>query len=149
MRKILLAILITMATAVGCKKDKEEKKGALEVKMSYYFNQYQGYKPDVNADIFLFKNTGKSYKQDYIDYRIGRLEVEGTGESVSSDFSAKSDASGTAKINDIPYGSYLLVATSKGRFVYSKKIIEINSDLKSEVKNFYYLDEFDDDGESW
>ena len=150
MKRILLVLITFAAIIAGCKKeDKPVLTGNLDVKMSYFYNTYQGYKPDTGAEIYLFKQNGKAFDQDYIAYRIGYLKVVGTGETVQYNFKAEADVSGTAKITGIPYGQYLLVACSEGRNTYSVKTIEINSETKTEVKNFYYLDEFDDDGERW
>lgn len=148
MKKIILALVMAFSIA-SCKKNDVQLNGSLEVKMSYYYNSYQGYKPDVGAKIYLFKQTGKSYERKLVDYRIGLLTIEGTTEIVRADFKAEADGTGLAKIQNVPYGDYLLVASSKGRFIYSTKPITINAALQNEVKNFGYLNEFKDEGESW
>lgn len=148
MKKIIIAFICALFLT-GCSKDSEVKTGSLEVTLSYYYNAYQGYKPDVDAKVYLFKGYDVKYKDSYSNYATGSLRTESDDKLVFNDFKAVADVNGKAVISNIPYGKYLLVVSSKGRFVYSKKIIEINSDLKTETKNFGYKDEFDDDGESW
>ncbi|MFB9862617.1 hypothetical protein [Rufibacter immobilis] len=152
-KRITGVLAVLMLLAFGCGSDKSEDPepqfGSVEVRMSYFYNDFQGYKPDTGADIYLFKETGKKFINDWIDYRIGTLRVEGTEEKVKYDFAAEADVSGVAKIENVPYGKYILVAASKGRFTYSKKSIEINSVSQSHVKNFGYRSEFSDIGEVW
>jgi len=150
MKKLLLLPLLIILL-FGCQKDKDEEVplGSLEVKISYYYNAFQGYKPDTGANLYLYKQTGKTYIRDFIDFRVGLLEVVGTGEKVTSDFKAEADVTGLAKINNIPYGDYLMVAASEGRFLYSAKPIKIDAPLTSDVKNFGYRNELDDNGEPW
>ena len=103
----------------------------------------------MDATIYLFKKSNNVYERDLTDFRIGMLTIDGTEETVRYDFKATADVNGVAAINDVPYGDYLLVASSKGRFSYSTKPITLNSPHLQEVKNFGYLSEFDDTGESW
>ena len=148
MRKLMLFIAVA-SVFVGCKKDEGVKTGTVEVTISYFYNDFQGYKPDVDASIYLFKQTGKSYERSLVDYRIGVLTVEGTEETVRHDFKATANVNGVATINNVPYGEYLLVAASEGRWSYSVKPIKLNAPKLEEVKNFGYLREFDNNGESW
>ncbi|TZF81805.1 hypothetical protein FW774_17260 [Pedobacter sp. BS3] len=149
MKKTLLILTAAILLSACKKSDDKPKTGSIEVKLSYFYNDFQGYKADVGARIYLFKQTGKSYDKSYVNYSIGALQVSGSDEIVYYDYRAEADVTGTAKIDNVPYGKYLLVAASKGRFVYSVKPIEVNSVSQNFVKNFGYLHEFDDNGESW
>lgn len=127
----------------------EVKKGSIEVKISYYFNEAQGQKADVGAKVFLFKKTDKIYKSDFINYYIGSMVVDGTEDIINADYREEADISGTVRILDVPYGKYMLVVASKGRKIYSKKDIVIDAPNKIFVKNFGYTDEMSNEGESW
>lgn len=142
----LLAVLATLL--FSCKKDSDDT-GIITVNVSYQVSSSQGSKADAGASVYLYKQTGKEFNRVYIDYKIGYLTDKSTGETVRPDYSATADASGNAVLNNIPYGKYLIVASSKGRNVYSAKPIDVNSPNQSLVKNFGSLNDYKDEGEAW
>lgn len=148
-KNLLLALSALLILFIGCKKDSEDSMGSVSITMSYYYNTFQGYKPDVDASAFLFKDTGTEYEKTFIDYKIGYLHKKGTEQTVRPDYTATADVSGKATFDGVKYGKYLLVVSSNGRFVYSTKMIEVNSPEISLVKNFGHLNEFKDTGEAW
>lgn len=148
MKKAILT-LVGSSILLGCSKDDSEYSGNLAVSISYKVSEAGGSKPDAGASAYLYKQTGREYNRVYIDYKIGYLTDKATSETVRPDYSATADASGNATINNIAYGKYLLVVSSKGRNVYSVKPIEINSSNISLSKNFGTQSDFKDEGESW
>lgn len=148
MKRILLLVILSVSL-ISCSKDDKVESGALEVTLSYYFNEYQGNKPDVGASIYLFKQEGKSIDYEESSMRIGLLQYKGESEHTRNVYNATADVYGKAVINEVLYGDYLLVAASKGRFIFSVKPITINKSQTNEVKNFGYKKEFDKNGESW
>src|SRR5690606_4038115 len=126
--KYILVLLLALTT-FSCKKD-DDKQATLEVTLSYYYNQYQGYKPDVNASVYLFRDTGKDYEAKYVHYATGGLTIKGSDQKVYSDYSGKTDVNGVATLTGVPYGKYLIVVSGKGRSVYSKKKITVNSEFQ-------------------
>src|SRR5690606_24172221 len=146
--KNLMFYLFTVVLLMSCSKDKDDGRATVEVTLSYYYNKVQGYKPDVNASVYLFKDKGQEYESKYIDYATGGLVIKGTETRVFPEFSVKTDVKGVATFIDVPYGKYILVVSSKGRYVYSKKKITIDREFIKESKNFGYLHEFEDQGEA-
>lgn len=145
---MLAMVLVGLSS---CKKSDSESlgSGSVEVKMSYFFNDSQGYKPDADARIFLFKQTKKSIDYEKSSPRIGKIWYVGDSEPVYQDYEATADVTGLAVIENVGNGDYLLVAKSKGRFTFSIKPISVKGSKVSEVKAFGYKSEFEIDGESW
>lgn len=144
MKHLTLIILIAFA-AFSCSKN-DETTGSVEVKVSYYYNAYQGYKPDANAKAYLFKGSNVVANK-YVKSRLGIAYIGET--EVESNFRSVADVNGTVLFENIPSGNYLLVVVSEGRSSYSAKQIEVGSGKLSLIKNFGYLHEWDDLGESW
>jgi len=156
--KILLFALILVAF-ISCEKD-DPVPGSLNIKVSYFYNNFQGYKPDVGAKAYLHdtKYGNLAYLDSIgpISARVGFL-VDKNGKWITADdggithkYDGEADVTGTISILNIEPGSYYLVVASEGRYTFSTKRISIgegeNLDL---VKNFYYLHDFDYGGESW
>lgn len=148
MKKILLSIIAT-SILLGCSKDNSEETGTVTVNVSYKPNETQGIRSDAGASAYIYKQTGREYNRVYVDYKIGYLTDKSTGETVRPDYSATADASGNAVFNNLPYGKYLLVVSSKGRNVYSAKPIEVNSSNISLSKIFGTQSDWKDEGEAW
>lgn len=153
MNKLTLLFLISLI-CFSC--DKIFEPGSVEIEVSYYYNQYQGYKPDVGAKAFLFERD-KSITSVYIDSmssidaRIGFL-VDKNDDLLDVDYkySGEAGASGIITISDVDQGKYLLILASKGRYTFTHKYIEVNSgETLKLVKNFYYLHDYEDGGEIW
>ena len=136
----------------GCKKDEP---ASLEIEVSYYYNQYQGYKPDIGAKAYLF--TEKQTKTVWIDSisptlaQFGKLtDKSGTIIDVRYQYKGEAGVSGMLNITGIEPGSYLLILASKGRYTFTHKHIDFNSgEALSLVKNFGYLYDYEFGGESW
>lgn len=145
----LSVVLITLITS--CSKDNEQSNsnGSVEVKMTYFFNDAQGYKADVGASIFLFKQTQKSIDYEKSSPRIGKIWYVGDSKEVYQDYEANAGADGVATIENVSNGDYLLVAKSKGRMTFSIKPISVNNNKVSATKAFGYKSELDIKGESW
>ena len=151
MKRILMLFMILTGLSSSCSKNGADPSanGSVEVKMSYFYNDAQGYKPDANASIFLFKQSGKSIDYENSSPRIGKIQYQGDNEPVYQDYEATADLNGLAVIENVPNGDYLLVAKSKGRLTFSIKPISVKSSKVSEVKAFGYKSELNIKGESW
>lgn len=141
MRKLVLVFLAFFFLVTSC--EKEEEPGNLKIIVSYYYNDFIGYKPDVGARVFLYTDTYAKCP-DWVSSIIGKAYV---GEEESDyQYKAEADVNGEIHINNIPSGYYYIVLTSEGRYTYSDKIIDIplggTLDL---VKNFYYRHEFEEE----
>ena len=144
MKNIFFALLIPLFLFGGCEKFKEP--GDLKITVSYYYNDFIGYKPDVGATATLFEDETLRY-DDYIEAAIGAIRLN-EDDLLFPDYKAEADVNGIITIYDLPVGEYYLAIVSEGRFTYSEKVITIPSggalDL---VKNFYYLHPFE--RENW
>ena len=154
-------LLLLLGIFVGCSKKMEEPAN-LNVKVSYYYNAFIGYKPDVGATAFLYEE--KFAKQAYTDSiswvaaSIGAL-IDKNGEYIIGDnglssgyykYRGEADVTGTVTIAGVSPGGYLLILVSKGRYTFSSKHIDIQSGTDMVlIKNFGYYHEFDDGGEYW
>jgi len=152
--KILFIALIVLITA-SCKKDDEQLPATVNIEVSYFYNTYQGYKPDVAAIAYLCEKdkTAAFYNDSTaaIALRIG-LYTDIKGDWVDIPFKYKGEAgtTGTINIQNVDPGKYLLLLASKGRYTYSHKYITIKSaDNISLVKNFNYYDDYSYGGELW
>lgn len=130
--------------------------GSLKVTVSYYYNTYQGYKPDVGAKVFLFlKSETTSFHNDSTNPIIAKAGMlqDYSGDIISGltyKYSGITDGSGNCVINDIEPEDYLLIVASNGRTVYSHKYITINEGQQLSLgKSFYYLHDYEDGGEYW
>lgn len=92
----------------------ESKKGNLTGSVSYFYNNYVGYKPDVNARITII-----SYETDYKKYTNDELFYfarDGIKLNATERFyTTRVDVSGNFNFTKIPVGKYLLIVSSKGR----------------------------------
>ena len=180
MKKVLF-VIISLFVFYGCVKDdanpvsvptpipvKEKPKvipvvpAKLEVSVSFFYNDYQGYRKDVDSKAYLFKDSiGKKaymFKLSPVDARYGML-VDAQGVRLGSDksefpqvfsYSGIADGDGKINISDIAPATYLLVVASKGRYVFSSKtVVFAEGKTISLVKNFGYLFDGDTGGESW
>lgn len=153
MKKLNLLTLL-LIFILSCDNNKEP--GSLEIEVSYFYNNYQGYKPDVGAKAFLFTNKeAKGICIDSMNWANATtgIPADNKGElmfDIAPAYKGEVGISGTVYITGIEAGDYLLILASEGRFTFSTKNIEIISgqDLKL-VKNFGYYHEFDLGGESW
>ena len=149
MKKVLVFLAIAVCF-ISCDKGK----GNLELTVSYYFNDYQGYKPDVAAHAYLFDIKIKDEmcldSMNYYTAMIGRL-VGKDGEWLINEINDKydylydgeADANGVLRISDINVGKYIIMLSSKGREIYSIKDIEIKKgETLFLTKNFGYLNDW-------
>lgn len=134
---------------LSCSKDDDISTATVEVTISYFYNTSQGFRPDTNAKLYLYKHTGATYERRWSDFMTGGLVVEGNGQRVMPDFTGTADVNGLVKINNVPYGKYVMVAAGKGRATYSLKTITLNAELYTDSKNFTHLHEQEQNGESW
>lgn len=148
-----IIIILVLIISVSCSKDDEPANLTIEV--SFFYNNFQGYKPDVEAKAYLFDHSKTSGiemdSMHIIDARIGKL-VDKTGEwmDVEPIYEGEAGASGMISIDNIIPGYYLLILASKGRYSFTHKHQHIESGERLNlVKNFGYLYEFQRGGESW
>ena len=153
--KKLLFLFLFVSLLSGC--NIISKPGNLEITVSYFYNNFQGYKPDVGAEAYLInKKYTDSLCMDSINLITSRSGVF-YNKFVKDEFydpkgMLKSEADLNGKINfkDLPVGDYFILLVSHGRYVYSKKELKIESTKTlSLVKNFEYLHDMDQKGESW
>ncbi|GEM_PF-6821079 len=149
MKKTFLLLVSFLFIQLLVVSAQEKREGTVEVNVSYFFNKNQGYKPDVNAKVFLFKDTQQPYIFNSIGPTVGFLKVEGNEQSVKYDYQAKANSQGVATIQKVPYGTYLLIVAGEGRKLYSKKIITVDSEKYIDTKNFGYKGEYGDAPEEW
>lgn len=142
MKYLYLGITLLLLT-VGCSKDKNEEPGDLIITVSYYYNQFIGYKPDAGADAHLFENEDVEC-DNQVDALVGWAYIG--EEKYESDYNAEADVNGVIHFYNIPGGAYYLTIKSKGRFTFSDKIVDIppGGELNL-VKNFGYLHEFEEE----
>jgi hypothetical protein len=156
--KFLLFFLFSIAL-MSCKKEDDEP-GSVSIKVSYYYNAYQGYKPDVGAKAYLHdvEYISKVHLDSLhpIAAKVGLL-IDKNGDfllssnnGVTYNYSGEADVSGQIDIPNVGPGDYYLVVASEGRYTFSTKRITVGSGTPlTLVKNFYYLHDFDYGGESW
>lgn len=154
MKKLLLFALI-IALFDGC--NLVPKPGNLELTVSYFYNNFQGYKPDVGATACLFeKKYNDSLNMDSINLVSSRAGVF-YNKYIKDKFydpkkmlKGEADVTGKISFKDVPAGEYFLLVTSKGRYVFSQKTVTIEP-IKTLVlvKNFEYFHDMDPKGESW
>lgn len=145
MKKVFL-VVVAAVMIVGCKK----KDGAVELTISYYYNNYQGYKPDVGAKVYIFDKDVNCSSMSLTDAQMGIIvDKNGNTKFDLYKYSSEADVNGVVKISVQPAEYYIVVA-SKGRYLYSMKKITVKSEETLYLtKNFYYLGEFKDVPESW
>lgn len=148
MKRIIL-FFISAVLMASCGKDDNLKTADVEVKISYFQNDFLGYRPDTGAKLFLYKHTGASYEPNWANFMTGGIVVESTGERVFADYTGTADADGLVKIQNVPFGKYLMVASGKGRRAYSIKTITISSERYTDTKNFTHRYEMVATGEPW
>jgi len=160
MRKITFSIILVATLFSACKKELKEP-GAIEVTITYFYNNFFGYRNDVGAKIFVYDPAvGKQMHLDSMSVifaRIGAIydrngKIIDKGEFLETRylFTAEANASGVAHIGNVPPGKYFILAASKGRFTYSTKNIEVlPGETLHLTKNFGYLFEWLPQGESW
>lgn len=138
-----------------CSCEKIFEPGSLELQVSYCYNAYQGYKPDIGAQAHLYKKSHTSGvfidSISCIDARVGYLiDNKGKIMDIDDDYEGEVGITGILTIDNIKPGDYLLILASEGRWTFSHKYIEINpGETLKLVKNFGYLHEFEDGGEYW
>lgn len=89
--------------------------GSIEGNISYFYNDYVGYKPDVNARIVLL-----STKMNYKKYSYSKLRSFAMYDKKSSNntdfYSGYANGKGDYKIKNVKAGKYLAIIRSKGFF---------------------------------
>lgn len=150
--KNLFLISILILSLSGCKK----APGNLEITVSYFYNNFLGYKPDVGANAILFEEKYLSgICKDSINLINSRVGVfyNTKGKAIDDPknmLKAEANVEGKITFKDIPCGKYFLLVISNGRYVFSKKVIDIESaKTLSLVKNFEATHDMDTNGESW
>ncbi|WP_319589663.1 carboxypeptidase-like regulatory domain-containing protein [uncultured Draconibacterium sp.] len=155
-----LIYLIIAIFIFSCSDDEASKEpGSIEVTISYYYNNFIGYRYDVGAKVFVYdSDLSNQIHRDSMNVVFARLGilVDKDGEIIGGDFEtpslyeAEANADGVAFISDVKPGDYFIMVASEGRWTYSVKEIEV---LPGEnlilTKNFGYLNEFLPRGESW
>lgn len=134
--------------------DKQEP-AILEIEVSYFYNNFIGFKPDVGAKAYLFDHSQTSNismdSMTVVDARMGKLTSK-TGDWLMAEpvYEGEAGASGLITIDNINPGYYLLILASEGRWSFTHKHQHVNSgeELKL-VKNFNYYNEFKQGGEAW
>ena len=158
MKQLFFIALILLAFA-SCTKDEvspeEQVPATLAIEVSYFYNDFQGYKPDVAAVAFLCeKDKTTAFYNDStagLAVRVG-LYTEKSGDWVEIPYKYKGEAGGSGIVNieGIVPGEYLLLLASEGRYTYTHKYMTIKSGEKiSLVKNFNYYSEWEYGGELW
>lgn len=148
--KKLLFLFLFVSLLSGC-----SKPGNLELTISYFYNNFQGYRPDVGAKAMLFKSSvSQRLCMDSITlpYAETGIFYDNNGKYIKDEdiLKAEADVSGKINFKDLSNGKYLLIVSSKGRHIFSKKEIEIESGKTlSVVKNFEVDHDMDYKGESW
>lgn len=152
MKKIYYLLLITFFVA-SC--NIFQKPGNIEISVSYFYNNFQGYKPDVGAVAYLInEKASDSLAIDSLHLAnvMAKAFLKTNGKYLNDSNILTMEADVTGKINykDIPSGKYLLIIGSNGRSVFSKKNIQIApGKTLSLVKNFGYVYDRSNDGEFW
>lgn len=154
MKRILFGLLFSgLIVLVGCSKDEEPAN--LEITVSYFYNTYQGYKPDVGATVVLYNSSDVSgYCADstgYIGHKFAGFEnSKGEDMSVNYRYDQEADVNGVVKISGITPGKYLVAVCSKGRWLYSVKTVDFgDGEDVVLVKNFGYKNEYQSSPETW
>ncbi len=141
-RFLFIALMVCAGMAQG------QEKADVVFKVSSFFNDYKGYVPDVNARVYLYKDTGKTLAPPSPgSYDMGWL-LDGR-DTVFADYKGRIDVDGRAEFTGVPYGRYLAVVDSKLRFMHSKKMVAVDQPKVTLVKNFEPRDEFNEKGQEW
>lgn len=149
-----LLLMFLIASFMGCSK-KDTAPGSLNIKVSYFYNTFQGYKADVGAKAYLFDwSKGQEAFIDSISPIAARtgILIDKKGDFVEClyKYNGEADVTGSINIPNVDAGSYLLVVASKGRWTFSSKQIDIQpGQTMSLIKNFYYLHDWEYGGEVW
>ena len=137
---------------ISCTK---EEPATITIEVSYFYNNFIGYKPDVGAKAFLFDHskTGNISldSMSVVDARFGQLTSK-TGDWLDLDpvYEGEAGAAGIITIENITPGYYLLILASEGRWSFTHKHQHIDSGEKLNlVKSFNYYYEFNQGGEIW
>lgn len=159
MKKLLLFVLIITAS-FGCEKENDDP-GSIEVSITYYYNQFFGYRKDVGAKVFVYESSvGEKIYLDSMRVisarwgavynKNGKIINEVDFRTTAKLFEAEANAEGVALIQGVPPGRYFIMVASKGRWTYSVKSIDVlpGETLKL-TKNFGYISEWFPQGEAW
>lgn len=152
MKKLFLIVALAIVL-FSCKKDNEP--ATVNIEVSYYYNDYQGYKPDIAAILYLCEKVKTdSFCNDStaaLFIRMGSYSDK-SGELIDIPYKYKGEAGSSGNINIVGVipGDYLFLLVSKGRYVYTHRYQTIHSgENVSLVKNFGYLHDWDHGGEIW
>lgn len=151
--KKLLFLFLFVSLLSGC--NIIQKPGNVEITVSYFYNNYQGYKPDVGSKAFLIKNSvAQRICKDSLTlpYASQGIFFDKYGKYIKNEEiqNAEADVLGKIKFNDLSSGNYYLFVSSKGRDIFTIKEIEIESGKTlSLVKNFEATHDMDREAESW
>lgn len=169
--KYLFTALVVSLLIAGCSdnptgSEKTPLTGNVEITVSYFYNNFVGYRPDVGADAFLFHADNREVYADslvfsslgiatiYSENTDGKTYVRNSSYDekykVYNDYSSEADVNGLIRFSDIPVGRYFIIISSHGRWTYSYRYIDVekNKTLLL-VKNFGMYHEFEDGGEGW
>jgi hypothetical protein len=152
MKKVIVVAIIA-AVFAGCSKEDDGGTGTVELTVSYFYNDYQGYKPDVGAQVHVFDEKYGSVvcydSMSIVAARIGIIYDKQGEPHVDEIYSTEVGAGGVAKFA-LDAGNYFMIVASEGRWLYSTKSIKVNKDeVLYLTKNFGYRNEFQGKPESW
>ncbi len=153
-KTLFLLAMLPVLVLSSCSKDDDEP-GSIELTVSYFYNSFQGYKPDVGATAYLFEYS----KKDLLNLgtmtcasgMMGVL-IDKNEEYHFNEYTSKgtADVNGVIRLKNINPGSYFIMVGSEGRYLYSMKDIIIKSGEElTLVKNFGYKNEFSSLPETW
>ena len=124
--------------------------GNIEITVSYYFNNFVGYKPDVSAKAYLFHADNMNIYADSLKYSRSGIATNTDGDKIDSDYSNEADVNGLIRFNDLSAGRYFIIISSNGRYAYSYKYIDIEKGKTLLlVKNFTMYREYANGGQEW
>lgn len=146
MKRILILLVAVVALTSSCKKDDSDGVATVEVSLKYSENRTDF--ADEGASVFLFADNGDVYEDSWAQWYSGGMMIKGTLTVVLPVFKGVADVNGLVTISGVPTGKYILVASSKKRYVFSRKNIQIKSGVNREAKRFGSI-EFHHEGEKW
>ena len=145
--KIILVLIVAIGIAIYLKpiegffEAQEPPAGTVEVSVSYFYNNYHGFKPDVDAKVLLVEKSNWHNFQDYSYYDVKFPNAMGffsksDKKRIEYNYEAIANVHGIVKIDNVLYGKYEIIVVSEGRKSYSHKTIDLNAEKIELVKNF-------------
>ena len=90
-----------------------EQYGSVSGNVTYYYNKYQGHKPDTNTTVLLIPKDGTASSMpelsSYVDWNGNLIKYDGEDYKI---YGTKVDGMGEYALQDIPTGEYLLFMIS-------------------------------------